>query len=126
MLIYFFSFTGLLSRKSPKYSLVILIFLGNKHKRIINIESDGTPKKRPCVEMRNDCLDIVHCTKDSGDLYSVQDLQSWKTLLRAAEVRQYAPILDRAKAVGGEELPTITYYRKCRNIFTLKRDLERC
>ena len=82
-------------------------------------------KKRLCVEMRNDCLNIVHCTTDSGDLYSVQDLQSWKTLVRAAEVRQYAPTLDHAKTVGGEELSTITYYRKCRNIFTLKRDLER-
>ena len=34
--------------------------------------------------MRNDCL--IHCTKDSGDLSSVQDLQSWQTLVRAAEI----------------------------------------
>ena len=49
--------------------------------------------------MRNDCL--IHCTKDSGDLASVQDLQSWQTLVRAAEIRQYAPILDLAKTVVG-------------------------
>ena len=49
--------------------------------------------------MRNDCL--IHCTKDSGDLSSVQDLQSWQTLVRAAEIRQYAPILDLAKTVVG-------------------------
>ena len=72
--------------------------------------------------MRNDCL--IHCTKDSGDLSSVQDLQSWQTLVRAAEIRQYAPILDLAKTVVGEELPTITYHRKCRSIFTMKRDLD--
>ena len=74
--------------------------------------------------MRNDCLNIIHCTKDSGDLSSVQDLQSWKTLVRAAKIRQYAPILDLGKTVGGEELPIITYHRKCCNIFTLKRDLD--
>ena len=66
--------------------------------------------------MRNDCLNIIHCTKDSGDLSSVKDLQSWKTLVRVAEIRQYAPILDLTKTVGGEELPTPTYHHKCRNI----------
>ena len=94
-----FSSTGLLSRKSSQIEPCYLNFLGNKHKRIINIESDRAPKKRLCVEMRNDCLNIIHCTKDSGDLSPVQDLQSWKTLVRAAEIRQYAPILDLAKTV---------------------------
>lgn len=47
-----------------------------------------------------------------------------ETLVRAAEIRHYAPILDLAKTVGGEELPTITYHRKCCNIFALKRDLD--
>ena len=37
-----------------KYSLVILIFCYLK--RIISIESDRPPKKRLCVEMRNDSL----------------------------------------------------------------------
>ena len=63
-----------------------------------------TPKKRLCVEMRNDCL--RHCTKYSGELSLVQDMQSWKTLVRAAEIRQYAPILYLAKTVvgvGGDE-----------------------
>ena len=74
--------------------------------------------------MRNDCLNIIHCTKDSGDLSLVKDLHSWKTLVRVAEIRQYAPMLDLTKTVGGEELPTTTYHHKCRNIFTLKRDLD--
>ena len=72
--------------------------------------------------MRNDCL--RHCTKYSGELSLVQDMQSWKTLVRAAEIRQYAPILDLAKTMVGEELPTITYQRKCRSNFTMKRDLD--
>ena len=74
--------------------------------------------------MRNDCLNIIHCTKDSGDLSSVKDLQSWKTLVRVAEIRQYAPIFDLTKTVGGEELPTTKYHRKRRNIFTSERDLD--
>ena len=55
----------------------------------------------------------------------MQGLLSWKTLVRAAEIRQYVPILDLAKTVVGEELPTITYHRKCRSIFTMKRNLDK-
>ena len=84
----FFLLLAYFHESRHKYSLVILIFLGNKHKRIINIEWDGPPKKRLCVEMRNDCSNLIHCTKDYGDLSSVQDLQPWKTLVRAAEIRQ--------------------------------------
>ena len=73
--------------------------------------------------MRNDCLNIIHCTKDSGDLSSVKDLQPWKTLVRVAEIRQYAPILDLTKTVGGEELPTTTYHHKLPQ-YTLERDLD--
>ena len=54
----------------------------------------------------------------------MQDTQSWKTLLRAAGSRQYTPILDLAKTVKGEEHPNIMYHRKCRSIFTMKRDLD--
>ena len=49
---------------------------------------------------------------------------AWKTLVRAAEIRQYAPILHLVKTVAGEELPTTTYHRKCRGIFTMNKDLD--
>lgn len=101
----------------------VFSFLGNKSKRNVNIESEEPAKKRICVEIRDNCL--IHCTETSGDLSSLQDTQSWTTLLRAAEIRQYTPILDIAKTVTGEEPPDIKYHRKCRSIFTMKRDLDK-
>ena len=89
----------------------------------MNIESEEPAKKRLCVEIRDNCL--IHCTETSGDLSSLQDTQSWTTLLRAAEIRQYTPILDIAKTVTGEEPPEIKYHHKCRSIFTMKQDLDK-
>ena len=54
MLIFFFLLLAYFHESLHKYSLVILIFCYLK--RIISIESDRPPKKRLCVEMRNDCL----------------------------------------------------------------------
>jgi len=88
----------------------------------IQYTMDGPAKKRLCVEIRDDC--IIHCTEASGDLSSLQDTQSWKTLLKAAEIRQYTPILELTKTVKGEERPNIMYHCKCRSNFTMKRDLD--
>ena len=40
----------------------------------------------------HDFVMLIHCTETSGDLSSLQDTQSWTTLLRAAEIRQYTLI----------------------------------
>ena len=42
----------------------------------------------------------------------------------AARVRQYTPILDTAGQLGDNEIPKLSYHRKCRSIFTIKRDLD--
>ena len=51
-------------------------------------------------------------------------VESWKTLRRAAEIRRHEEIL--AIAVNSpDEIPEVYYHRKCRSIFTLKKDLDR-
>jgi len=71
---------------------------------------------------------IIHKESLSIDpneqLTSPQSFESWKTLINAAQVRDHSPILDIAKSVTDKEIPVIFYHRKCRSIFTMKRDLE--
>ena len=74
----------------------------------------------------NDC--IIHCTTGnaSDDLASLQDAQSWQTLLRAATIREYEPVTELGDDYTGNEFPEwIKYHRRCRSTFTLKRDLDK-
>ncbi len=70
---------------------------------------------------------IIHqtiTTEDDDHLVSPQKYNSWLTLLEAAKVRNYRPVLNVAEQVGEGEVPKIFYHRKCRSIFSMKRDLE--
>lgn len=67
---------------------------------------------------------IIHCTDDDTELATLQGLESWKTLLRAAEIRQHTTLLEIARGLGESEVPQIQYHRKCRSIFTMKKLLE--
>ena len=67
----------------------------------------------------------VDCSDETGDLVSLKDLESWKTLLNAAVIRNYEGILSISKTLNEGEIPRISYHRKCRSIFTLKRDLKK-
>lgn len=82
-------------------------------------EGTTLPKKRA----RTNC--IIHCSADDSDaLVYPQDLNSWKSLLRAAEIRQHTPVLDLAVDLEEGKIPDVQYHRKCRSIFTMKRDLD--
>lgn len=75
--------------------------------------------------IKKQCIIHQDTSKEDDDhLVSPQDYASWETLLEAAKVRKYAPILDVAKELGEKEVPRIYYHRKCRSLFTMKRDLE--
>jgi len=81
----------------------------------------GGLRKRSCGER---C--IIHCSNDnSSELTSPQNTESWLTLLRAAEIRDHKPLLDVSKTLKDGEIPNVLYHRKCRSIFTLKRDLDK-
>ncbi|CAH3170082.1 unnamed protein product [Porites evermanni] len=65
------------------------------------------PKKRAKREPY--CL--IHCTDDNGKLVSPNSLESWKTLRKAVD--------------SDNEVPDgVFYHRKCRSMFTLKRELN--
>ena len=83
-------------------------------------ETCSQPNKR----QRMEC--IIHCSENTDErLVTPQNMESWQSLLRAAEIRNHGPILDISKAIVGEEIPLIFYHRKCRTIFTMKKDLDR-
>ena len=47
-------------------------------------------------------------SKEDDKIFGLKDYESWKTLLDAAKVRNYAPITDVAKDFGEEEASSIT------------------
>ena len=50
----------------------------------------------PPKRLRVEC--IIHCSDDNTDrLVSLQNIDSWRTLLRAAEIQQHVPVLELAK-----------------------------
>ena len=67
-----------------------------------------------------DCL--IHCTDDITTVNTLKDIDSWKSLLVAAETREYLPVLEYRNVDG---IPAITYHPRSRKIFTMKRDLEK-
>ncbi len=72
------------------------------------------------------CIICTQKSKEDNDhLLSPKKYESWLTLLDAARVRQYAPTLDIAGQLGDKEFPKLSYHRKCRSTFTMKRDLKR-
>ena len=75
---------------------------------------------------KDQCIIHYKTVSIEGDdhLVSPQSYDSWLTLLEAAEVRGHSPILEIAKRLEENEVPKIYYHRKCRSLFTMKRDLE--
>jgi len=70
---------------------------------------------------------IIHyatCDKEEEHLVSPKDISSWLALLEAAKARNHQPVLDVAITVEENHIPNIAYHRKCRSLFTMKRDLE--
>jgi len=73
--------------------------------------------KRQCI------IHISSTVEDVEQLVSPKTQESWLTLLEAAKVRNHAPVLELAERQT-DEIPEIYYHRKCRSLFTMKRDLE--
>lgn len=67
---------------------------------------------------------MIHCTDDCTQLVTPNSLESWKTLKRAGEIRNHEGILS-VQVEDGQIPNEIWYHRKCRSIFTHKRELDR-
>ena len=85
--------------------------------------SNGPPKKRICLDSTRKCL--INYMEETGDLTALDDAQSRKTRLRAAQIQQYQPSLDLVHKLEDDNIPVIYYHRKCHGIFTMKKDLDR-
>ena len=68
---------------------------------------------------------IIHCSDDESLLISLKDLDSWKTLLTAAAIRNHRPLLDLAEHAKEGEIPSVSYHRKYRSLLTMKRKFEK-
>lgn len=55
---------------------------------------------------------------------SPQNYESWVTLLEVAGARNHSPSLDIAKQLEDNEISKIFHHRKCRSLFTMKKDLD--
>ena len=66
----------------------------------------------------------IHCSDDRGSLVAPVSIESWRTILRAAEIRTYTPILELASECPDDSFPPILYHRKCRSLFTMKKTLD--
>ena len=82
------------------------------------------PTDRPKRPRQEQC--IIHISEDDSNLVTPKDIDSWKTLLKAADIRNYKPVLEAAKTVEEGAIPTsVMYHRKWRILFTMKQELEK-
>ena len=58
-------------------------------------------------------------------LVELKDRASWETLLNAAKIRKFKVVIEIDKNLGESDIPAAKYHRKCRSLFTLKRDLQK-
>lgn len=61
----------------------------------------------------------------TAKLTSRKDTDSRKVLLKEAEIREFKPILDVAKMLSEDTLPTMSYHKKCCSLFTMQKDLDK-
>ena len=82
----------------------------------------GPETKR--LRLDDDC--VIHSTSElaTAPLVELRDLDSWKTLLRAAQIHEHQPLLDIAESLKPNELPEVKYHAKCRKLFTMKKLLD--
>ena len=83
----------------------------------------ATAKKNKKLSTILDCT--IHCTNSADALVTLESMESWKTLLHAARIRNNQRILEVSKEYDGKGVPFFQYHRNCRSVFTMKRDLEK-
>jgi len=89
-----------------------------------SIKMDPT-SSQPAKRHKPDCGVCILCKKEVAveKLTGPKDLSSWLTLLNAAKIRNYEPVLQFSDSI--EQVPeSIRYETPCRNRFTNKKDLE--
>lgn len=67
---------------------------------------------------------FIHCSDDESLLISPKDLDSWKSLLKAATIRNHTPLLDLAENAKEGEIPPVSHHRKCQSFYNEARTGE--
>ena len=82
-------------------------------------------KSQHSAPAKTSCIIHMGAHRDGDEhLISPQSYDLWLTLLEAAKVRDHTPLLNIAKQLTDKEIPNLYNHRKCRSLFTMKRDLE--
>ena len=94
--------------------------MGPHLRRSVDDAEESNAVKRFCKKKW-----IIQSTDDSSDLVNPNDEESWKTLLRVAQIRNHQEIVQLSKSLRDGEVSLIYYHRKCRSIFTMKNVLDK-
>ena len=87
------------------------------------MESDTEiPPKRPRTEKEPNICVICGSGSSIENLNKPRDQESWRTLLKAAEIQQCDAILHHRDAT---DVPDIFYHLNCRKLFTHKKTLQK-
>ena len=81
-------------------------------------------QKKQQLHLKAKCIIHQASTGEEEHLVSPQNFASWQSLLEAARLRNCTKILEAAKDLKEGEIPDPHHHRKCRSLFTMKRDLE--
>ena len=68
------------------------------------------------------CIIHYESVESLTELVQLRDLESWKNFLKAAEIRDYAPLIGIS--TQEDEFPKVSYHATCHSLFTLKRVLN--
>ncbi|KAG1659185.1 hypothetical protein GQR58_022660 [Nymphon striatum] len=92
------------------------------------IESEKTSQGSPIKRMRTIPTCIIHapaCKENpTENLVSPKDIPSWQSLLHAARIRGHLAMQRLAEDLTEGTIPIVFYHRKCRNLFTMKKQLD--
>lgn len=79
----------------------------------------------PIPEQEQCILHLPSIKLDTNEkLIELQNYKSWQTLLEAAQVRHYEPVLELCTTLSDSDFPHIFYHKTCRSIFTMKKLLD--
>ena len=69
---------------------------------------------------------IIHFEQRTEErLVEFNDRALWETLLQAAKIRKFEAVIETGQNLRESDIQSVKYHRKCRSVFTLKRDLQK-
>ena len=70
---------------------------------------------------------LCHCSSINKNepLVTLSNTEAWNTLLNAVQIRQHSKILNLVGSEQENGYPVVKYHKSCREMFTLKRNLDK-